>query len=249
MTGKAIAEFNLARRDDFWGAAALTHMVELYVNPDQEGVWEERDNGPIDDATRSNIAAAEQLLSELRPIAKYALLFIFVIACVVVVFASLLIWLADCSRDELRVRVLDAYCALATRNKLNVDRAMQSFVEMLDNDQDYLPAVLGMATGFMIEKNQVGRFAVVLADHLSDTLSKQHKARNLLKRVAKMEMNKHDGEDFEKANLLLAKFYIDKVKCCCNLYRSVGSGDVVSCGVSEQERPRTRNVSKDLGAK
>lgn len=26
-----------------------------------------------------------------------------------------------------------------------------------------------------------------------------------------MEMNKHDGEDFEKANLLLAKFYIDKV--------------------------------------
>lgn len=26
-----------------------------------------------------------------------------------------------------------------------------------------------------------------------------------------MEVNQHDGEDFEKANLLLAKFYIDKV--------------------------------------
>jgi len=69
---------------------------------------------------------------------------------------------------------------------------MKSFIEMLDQDQDYLPAVLGMATGFMIEKNQ-------------------HKARNLLKRVGKMERSKHDGEDFEKANLLLAKFYIDKV--------------------------------------
>ena len=53
------------------------------------------------------------------------------------------------------MRVLDAYCAMATRTKINVDRAMQSFVDMLDNDQDYLPAVLGMATGFMIEKNQV----------------------------------------------------------------------------------------------
>jgi tetratricopeptide repeat protein 21B len=27
-----------------------------------------------------------------------------------------------------------------------------------------------------------------------------------------MELNQHDGEDFEKANLLLAKFYIDKAK-------------------------------------
>ena len=45
---------------------------------------------------------------------------------------------------------------------------MQSFIAMLETDPDSLQAVLGMATGFMIEKNQ-------------------HKARNLLKRVAKME--------------------------------------------------------------
>ena len=53
------------------------------------------------------------------------------------------------------MKILENYAALATRQKVNVDRAMQSFVEMLDQDQDYLPAVLGMATGFMIEKNQV----------------------------------------------------------------------------------------------
>lgn len=51
--------------------------------------------------------------------------------------------------------MLENYCGLSTRNKAQVDRAMQSFIEMLDQDQDYLPAVLGMATGFMIEKNQV----------------------------------------------------------------------------------------------
>ena len=39
----------------------------------------------------------------------------------------------------------------------------------------------------------------------------QHKARNLLKRVAKMKPNERDGEDFTKANLLLTKFYVDKV--------------------------------------
>lgn len=41
---------------------------------------------------------------------------------------------------------------------------------MLEADKDYLPAILGMSTGFMIERSQ-------------------HKARNLLKRVAKMEVS------------------------------------------------------------
>lgn len=50
--------------------------------------------------------------------------------------------------------------------------------------------------------------------HLCTT---QHKARNLLKRVGKMEVSRHDGEDFEKANLLLAKFYIDKVSVLLQL--------------------------------
>jgi len=32
-----------------------------------------------------------------------------------------------------------------------------------------------------------------------------------------MELSKSDGEDFEKANLLLAKFYVDKVTQYCLL--------------------------------
>ena len=52
--------------------------------------------------------------------------------------------------------MLENYIGLATKAKSNVDRAMQSFIELLEDDQDYLPAVLGMATGFMIEKSQVG---------------------------------------------------------------------------------------------
>jgi tetratricopeptide repeat protein 21B len=68
--GKAITELHYCRRDDVWGASALTHMVELYLNPDQEGAWEEKETGPVDDITRSHINAAEELLKELRPIAK-----------------------------------------------------------------------------------------------------------------------------------------------------------------------------------
>ena len=60
------------------------------------------------------------------------------------------------------MKVLENYCLLATRNKNSVERAMQSFSELLDKDQDYLPAVLGMSTGFMIEKSQVRSSMVVL---------------------------------------------------------------------------------------
>lgn len=147
VAGKAISEFNLSRKDEFWGAGALVHMVELYLNPDQEGAWEEKDAGPLDESTRANIAAAEQLLAELRPKATYVE-FCYLEKNIVFSFAPT-------HSDQLRVKILENYCSLATRHKTNVDRAMQSFSEMLDSNQDYLPAVLGMATGFMVEKNQV----------------------------------------------------------------------------------------------
>jgi tetratricopeptide (TPR) repeat protein len=75
--GKAISEFHYCRREDVWGASALTHMVELCLNPDQEGAWEEKETGPVDDVTRSHINAAEELLKELKPIAKCVSVFSF----------------------------------------------------------------------------------------------------------------------------------------------------------------------------
>lgn len=71
----AVKEFNMCRKDSVWGAEALVHMIELYLNPDQEGVWEEKE-AKEDDATVANeseafvenIQAAEALLEELRPL-------------------------------------------------------------------------------------------------------------------------------------------------------------------------------------
>jgi biopolymer transport protein ExbB/TolQ len=85
------------------------------------GAWEEKESehGALDESTIAHIAAAETLLKELQPKA----------------------------RDPMRFKVLESYCALATRQKANVDRAMQNFIQLLEQDQDYLPAVLGMATG------------------------------------------------------------------------------------------------------
>jgi tetratricopeptide repeat protein 21B len=168
----------MARRDEVWGPDALVAMIELYLNPNQDGAWEERDAGPMDDSLSNNLNAAEVLLKELKPRAQAG---------------GGTRSSVSTGVSALRYRVLENYYLLATRLKSNVEKVMQSFIAMLEDDPDYLPAVLGMATGFMVEKNS-------------------HKARNLLKRVAKLEPSRHDGEDFSKANLLLAKFYVDKSK-------------------------------------
>jgi tetratricopeptide (TPR) repeat protein len=72
----SIMEFNLSRKDSEWGAESLVHMIELYLNPDQEGVWEDKaeDGGEpyaLDEETADNIHVAQALLNELKPIAKY----------------------------------------------------------------------------------------------------------------------------------------------------------------------------------
>jgi tetratricopeptide repeat protein 21B len=77
----AVKEFNMCRKDATWGSDALVHMIELYLNPDQEGIWEEKEgkegdeasSTPLDDAQVENIRVAESLLEELRPLARYTI--------------------------------------------------------------------------------------------------------------------------------------------------------------------------------
>ncbi len=67
---KAVTEFNRCRADSQFGADSLVHMIELYLNPDQDGIWEERESGGVlEEEVADNISVAERLLRELRPIA------------------------------------------------------------------------------------------------------------------------------------------------------------------------------------
>lgn len=89
--------------------------------------------------------------------------------------------------------ILENFYLLATRVKDNINRAMISFTEILEKDKDNLPAMLGVSTAYMIEKAP-------------------NKARNYLKRMAKMPYNQEYAEEFESAYLMLADIYIGRGK-------------------------------------
>jgi len=172
---EALQEFNLARMDALWGLEATLNMVELYLCPDNENLWEEAssDRGAKD--TEDAVHAAEKLLKEAQTFEHAAAA-------------------TGANGDtSMRHRVLKAYAMMATRQKPGIERAFHILATLLEEDQDHVPALLAMSTGFMM-------------------LKQSPKARNNLKRIIKMPFHEKESAEFERAWLMLAEVYMESGK-------------------------------------
>ncbi|ETE72338.1 Tetratricopeptide repeat protein 21B, partial [Ophiophagus hannah] len=197
----ALRHFNKARKDNDWGQNAVYNMIEICLNPDNEtigGEVFEHLDGDIDGFTEKQesvqlaVRTAEKLLKELKP---------------------------QTAQGHVQLGIMENYCLMATKQKSNVERALQAFTEIVTNEKDHVPALLGMATAYMI-------------------LKQTPRARNQLKRISKMNWNPIDAEEFEKSWLSLADIYIQSSKydmasellkrclrhnrSCCKAYEYMG---------------------------
>ncbi|XP_023398640.2 tetratricopeptide repeat protein 21B isoform X2 [Loxodonta africana] len=196
----ALRHFNKARKDSDWGQNALYNMIEICLNPDNETVGGEvfenldGDLGSTEkqESVQLAVRTAEKLLKELKP---------------------------QTVQGHVQLRILENYCLVATKQKSNVEQALNTFTEIATSEKDHIPALLGMATAYMI-------------------LKQTPRARNQLKRIAKMSWNPIDAEEFEKSWLLLADIYIQSAKydmaeellkrclrhnrSCCKAYEYMG---------------------------
>uniref|UniRef100_A0A673NCP2 Tetratricopeptide repeat protein 21B-like n=1 Tax=Sinocyclocheilus rhinocerous TaxID=307959 RepID=A0A673NCP2_9TELE len=170
-----LRHFNKARKDNDWGQNAVYNMIEICLNPDNEtigGEVFENLDGDMGNSTEKQeseqlaVRTAEKLLKELKP---------------------------QTPAGYVQLRILENYCYLATKQKANVERALNVFIEIANSERDYVPALLAMATAYMI-------------------LKQTPRARNQLKRIAKMNWNIIDADEFEKSWLLLADIYIQSGK-------------------------------------
>ncbi|XP_038077972.1 tetratricopeptide repeat protein 21B-like isoform X2 [Patiria miniata] len=116
-------------------------------------------------------------------------------------------------------KIMENYVLMASKSKPNTEKALSSFMEMATSEKENVPALFGVATAYMI-------------------LKQTPRARNQLKRIAKMNWNPVDAEDFEKSWLLLADIYINTGKfdmatellrkclqhnqSCCKAYEYLG---------------------------
>ncbi|XP_069472384.1 tetratricopeptide repeat protein 21B [Ambystoma mexicanum] len=197
----ALRHFNKSRKDSDWGQNAVYNMVEICLNPDNEtigGEVFENLDGDIGNSTEKQesvqlaVRTAEKLLKELKP---------------------------QTIQGHIQLRIMENYCLMATKQKSNVERALNTFTEVAAAEKDHIPALLGMATAYMI-------------------LKQTPRARNQLKRISKMNWNPIDADEFEKSWLLLADVYIQSAKydmagellkrclrhnkSCCKAYEYMG---------------------------
>ncbi|KAM6934319.1 tetratricopeptide repeat protein 21B [Xenentodon cancila] len=171
----ALRHFNKARKDNDWGQNAVYNMIEIYLNPDNDtigGELFENLDGEIGNSTEKQeseqlaLRTAEKLLKEIKP---------------------------QTPGGHVQLRILENYCLLATKQKANIEKALSVFTEIANNEKDHAPALLAMATAYMM-------------------LKQTPRARNQLKRIAKMNWNIADADEFEKSWLLLADIYIHSGK-------------------------------------
>lgn len=120
----ALKELNMARKDSEWGAPSIFQMVEIYLNPDHEAVWDEANEGKGRADNANAVDAAMKLLCEVRGQAA----------------------------RSIRYKVLECYAQMATGDKGNVEEALSALLDIANSDRDNVPVLLAMATGFMMIK-------------------------------------------------------------------------------------------------
>lgn len=95
----------------------------------------------------------------------------------------------DQNPKSLSTQMLECHALMATKQKSEVEKAIAVQMNMLTIDHDYIPAIYGSSVGYML-------------------LKQPPRARNQLKRAAKIAWSQEFGDDLEKCWLLLADIYI-----------------------------------------
>jgi tetratricopeptide repeat protein 21B len=122
----AIRSLNQARKSAEWGEEAILNMVEIYLNPDNENIWEGLDGDGAGNANQVNMEAVkicERLLREIKRKPK-----------------------------SLRHKMLECHALIGTKTRPNIELALSRFVETLKKDSECVPALRGMAMALLMLK-------------------------------------------------------------------------------------------------
>lgn len=124
---EALTEFYAARKDSEWGERVLIHMIEIYLNPDNDTFSDQGEN--VDDKEyMKGVNSAKELLKELASITSQS------------------------NSRPMKHAVLEAYAQMASKKKEEVEAALERLIQIVNADRNYVPALLGVAHANMIRK-------------------------------------------------------------------------------------------------
>ncbi|XP_049622407.1 tetratricopeptide repeat protein 21A [Suncus etruscus] len=132
---EALKFLNKARKDSTWGQSAISYMIQICLNPDNEITGGESfqnlavESNPLDkrQAEEQGLGTAEKLLREFYRHAAGA---------------------------QSQLQLLRGLWLLATRDKANMESALSSFIGMAQSEahRDSVPVLLAMSQAYMLLK-------------------------------------------------------------------------------------------------
>lgn len=167
---EAIRLLNQVRFSGEWGLLATENMVEIYLNPESPDLWSEDDNGEAAAAAKDNSEAcrvADKLLRDIPSASK-------VPRAVCGVCCPLFPAVTCCSLivQTTRHQVLEAYVLIVSKNRVNLEQAVQQLGAILADNSNDVRALLALATALMVLKQtpKVGVrvcFACAVREHVN----------------------------------------------------------------------------------
>ena len=175
---EALKEFSSVRNNGEWGVEATFQMVEIYINPDNDSMATGLASGGAAGGAADADAAAGAPAGASGGGKESA-----------AAAMQLLNEVRSRRQGTPRFVVLEAYAMMATGERADLEAALQSLLTLAQSDSESVPVLLALATAYTM-------------------LRQVPKARNQLKRVAKMPYNVEEADEFERSWLMLAEVHI-----------------------------------------
>ncbi|CAH8549408.1 unnamed protein product [Schistosoma rodhaini] len=188
----ALSYFNRCRKDPEYSEMAIYRMVEICINPDNQLLGTEPfSQSNTNDNKNSNNTNDLNYGDELTR--NYN------IGCET---AEQLLKELKVIKFKRRYRFISTLLLSTTKTKAHLESALETFAEMSHKDPDSVAPIYGAAVCYI-------------------QLKQSQKARNQLKRLAKVSWNFQDAEELEKSWLLLVDMYIQsgKLEVCQELLK------------------------------
>jgi tetratricopeptide repeat protein 21B len=194
-TTEAIASFNEARHAARWSVRAVEEMVREYVAPNDEAVWRNGMSG-LEEGDSDDEAAPSSRAKPKKGSAPTRVAVESSSATSPLEASNTAIALLGSIPPKHRTpehEVLRAYALMIRNEPASVEEAQKRLVTLLSQDENFIPAIPAIATLHLRQGEKT-------------------KARNHLRRLAKLPFDGERTEDFVRGYLMLADIFMSSAK-------------------------------------
>ncbi|TNN17382.1 Tetratricopeptide repeat protein, partial [Schistosoma japonicum] len=180
----ALTYFNRCRNDVEYAELAIYRMVEICINPDNQLLGTESVMQSNNNNNKNNSSNANDSNYNDESLSN---------SSIGRETAEQLLKELKIIKYKKRYRFISTFVLLATKCKTQLESALETFAQMSHEDPDSVAPIYGAAVCYIY-------------------LKQNQKARNQLKRLAKVSWNFQDAEELEKSWLLLVDMYLQSGK-------------------------------------